>query len=308
MSMDETKLTCPYCGAHYQAKDSVCLRCGKTLSPTGYSRYGESEPVAQQPAPLPAMLARSTSSRVGGIDRPHNRDTQIQAWHYYLPIGVIIVLIIIFFILNGPARRVTYPDYPNAIAVAYTPTPLRPFACLPPPEATLYSVLPRGAPTDDTQSTRAPRADNTPIPNAVMTGVRVSYILNINTAKGILQAKMYYIGPSAVNQPPVTQLRGALSSFGDGLVTIFTGNGSTTDFTPTNLPYRCGSVLMLVSNGRLGDDQLTIIRSDDPAGALTFAQKYGFTYTVVGQLISGYDVLGALSAGDMVNGASVSTP
>lgn len=310
--MDERRLICPYCGVHYQARDSVCPRCGKALSPTGYSRYGGPE-MPEQPTPpvKPAVaLIPPARTRVAGIDRPRTRDAQIQSWRYYLPIAAFVLVIVVLF-LNSQSHRtsiVIMPPYSSPVALHATPTSVRPFACLPPPEATEYQVMPDAVPSEQA---RLPEVVGTmaylPItgtPTPPPAALRISYILTLTTTKGVLQAKMYDIGASVANLPPVDHLRGALSSFGDGLVTIFTGNTITADFTPTDIPYGCGSVLMLVNNGRVGGDQLTIIRSNDPASALAFTKKYGFTYTVVGQLISGYDVLGALNAGDIMSDAS----
>jgi hypothetical protein len=264
--------------------DTTCPRCGKALSPTGYSRYGEPEPVAP---PTPPLLTRAPSARVAGIDRPRNRDTQIQAWRYYvLPVGVVVMMIIAFVIFGGqskhdygPAISIS-PPYVTPIALpASTPTAVRPFACTPPAEATLY---PETMPISTTPT------------------VVIGFTLDISTTKGLLKVKMYYPGTSTLMSPLLDNLSGSHISIGNATVTFNLNDNLTTGFAPIDLPYQCGRLLLPVRNGQLYFDELTIIKSNDGTNAVSFAQALGYSYTAVGQLISGYDVLRALTANDSV--------
>ncbi len=60
MIVDETTLICPYCGATYRQGDTVCPNCGKPLSPTGYSQYGDE--AAVEPSPTPVTPQESDSA------------------------------------------------------------------------------------------------------------------------------------------------------------------------------------------------------------------------------------------------------
>ncbi len=122
-----------------------------------------------------------------------------------------------------------------------------------------------------------------------------------------MQAKMYDIG-TASNLSQLESLTGNRIAIGSGTVTLYTNDLNTSNIISNTLPYRCGSLILPVHNGKVAGAELTIITSDNPASAVSFLQSGGDNYLVAGQLISGYDVLTKLSAGDVVNSASFGAP
>ncbi len=327
MDVSEAKLTCPFCGAAYQARDTACPRCGRALSPTGYSQYSEQTRIESQPIVSTAPIVPPVRAKVDRADRPRTREAQIQPWRYYVPIGVITVLIISFFILNGQSGRDVITVLRPIAVPPDTPISVRPFACLPPPEATLYPVMPIAVPS---ANAGLPGAVGTmaylPVtatPGQPSAPPRVSYILTLTTTKGVLWAKMYDVGIAFSIFSPVAALENKsfrklgtqdlnakdvmfdIDLLQDEAVVIDTADTATATFSPNRLQPQCGSLLLPIRNDLLDDDKILLISHDYPSITRRLTSSKNLSYLVVGQLVEGYDVLGALNAGDMVTGASV---
>ncbi len=274
MSRSEADLTCPYCAATYQEGDNVCLRCGKALSPTGYSRYGEPEVIASEPSTSEPVAEQSAAMPPStDINQRINRTLAAILW------GVIIIAALVFIF----SRSIHISLFASA-----TPTPI--------PRV----VMIVGTPTPTPVYQPDPNADK----------VTVNHVRLLNTTAGTLVANIYDLG--AASSITATAIVPALfppeGMFNTGTIVVSSGvvviDGFATNkppratiFTRHELPYHRGSLLLPVVNGALYGDSLIMLAS----AGITVTEHYpSANFIVAGQLIAGFDVLDRLNGNDKV--------
>ncbi len=276
MSMDETNLTCPYCSATYEEGDTVCPRCGKALSPTGYSPYGEADVIALQLPPYDTPRGQQAAAIPSstGTNQRFNRPLAAVLW------GLVIIAALMFIFSRSIHislfASATPTPIPRLASVSGTPTP-----------TPLYQPDPNGG------------------------NVKVNHVRVLNTTAGTLVANFYDIG--AASSITATAIEPALfppaGVFGPGAIDPVAGavvidgyNAAdqpleATIFTRPKLPYRRGSALLPVVDGALYGDSLIILTS----AGITVAEHYpSANFVVAGQLIAGFDVLDRLNGNDKV--------
>jgi hypothetical protein len=286
MSMDETTLTCPYCGARYQAKDTTCPRCGKALSPTGYTQYGEPELIASE---LPTS-DMTVAEQADAMPPSSNRNQRTNGPQAVILWGIVLIAALMFIFSRS---------FHVSLFASATPTPM------------LSSIFPIGDyPTPSLPDlSPAPIPLYTPDPNGA--NVKVNHVRVLNTTAGTLIANIYNLG--AASAITATAIEPALfppaGVFGPGAIDVVAGavvidgyNAAdqpleATIFTHDELPYRRGSALLPIVDGELYGDSLVILTS----AGITETEHYpSASFVVAGQLIAGFDVLDRLNSSDKV--------
>lgn len=304
MSVDETTLICPHCGATYRDGDTVCPNCGKPLSPTGYSSYGDEAAVEPSPAPV-TPLESDPAIAEDALDTPLIEDAPATTVpnEYSSPVIARVaepslsldnsnatqtarqsaasartrdfgaVQSCAIFILIGIVGLVIYIfDGSHTSSNGYT--------------ALLNTPVP-GTPTEP------------PDPAAVE--MKESYLLLFAGESGStlndVYIKMYNLNTYPVIFPDDKVMNGAVVQVSPTAVEFDTNSKAISVFHPNNLAYRRGTALLPILNGKVSASKLIIIR--DARAAV--AQYPRSSYVVAGQTDYGYEYLDQFESGTKIS-------